>query len=130
MKSILIIEGNTDILENLKEYLELEGYQIFSTNNEKTAIELATEFIPDLIICDTPRPGIDGYGVLRMLIEKDNTAQIPFIFSTTMCEKTNRLEALQLGADDYIIKPFELETMLQMAKACISSGSKRQKCIF
>ena len=130
MKSILLIENNADILENLTEYLELEGYQIFSTNNEKRGIELAMEFIPDLIICDMPRPGIDGHKVLRMLIEKDNTSQIPFIFSTTLCEITNRLEALQLGADDYIIKPFELETMLQMAKACISTGSKRQKCIF
>lgn len=130
MKSILIIEDNADILENLKEYFELEGYHIFSTNNEKRGIELAIEFIPDLIICDMPRPGIDGYEVLRMLIEKDDTSRIPFIFSTTMCEKINRLEALQLGADDYIIKPFELETMLQMAKACIRSGSKRQKSIF
>jgi CRP/FNR family transcriptional regulator, cyclic AMP receptor protein len=130
MKSILIIEDNADIRENLEEYLELEGYQTFSTNNEKRGIELAMQFIPDLIICDMPRPGIDGYGVLRMLIEKDNTAHIPFIFSTTLCELTNRLEALQLGADDYIIKPFELETILQMVKACINSGSKRQKCIF
>jgi CRP/FNR family transcriptional regulator, cyclic AMP receptor protein len=130
MKSILLIEDNTDILENLTEYLELEGYHIFSTNNGKRGIEMAMEFIPDLIICDMPEPGIDGHEVLRLLIEKDDTSRIPFIFSTTLCEKNNRSEALELGADDYIIKPFELETMLRMAKACIRSGSKRQKCIF
>ncbi len=130
MKSILIIEDNADILENLKEYFELEGYQIFSTNNGKRGIELASEYIPDLIICDMPRPGVDGHEVLRMLIENDGTSQIPFIFSTTLCGKINRSQALDLGADDYITKPFELETMLQMVKACIRLGSKRQKCIF
>jgi DNA-binding response OmpR family regulator len=128
MKSILLIEDNVDILENLTEYFELEGYHVISTNESKKGIELAMEFIPDLIICDMPKPGIDGYEVLRLLIRTSDTSEIPFIFSTTLCEANNRSDALELGADDYIIKPFELESMLVMAKACILSGSKRQRC--
>ena len=128
VKSILLIEHNFNILENLIEYFEMEGYYIFSTNNGKKGIELAREFIPDLIICDTPKPGIDGHEVLRLLLDKVATSEIPFIFSTTNSETIDRSTAIKLGADDYIIKPFELETMLQMAKACIKSGSKRQTC--
>ena len=129
MKSILLIEDNADILANLTEYFQLEGYHIFSTNNGKKGIEMAMQFIPDLIICDMPRPGIDGYEVLRLLISNLNIAEIPFIFSTTLCESINKSAALEFGADDYIIKPYELEDMLTMAEDCIRSGSKRQKCI-
>ena len=128
MKSILIIEDNSNILENLIEYLELEGYLILSTNNANRGIELAREFIPDLIICDTPKPGIDGHEVLRMLLTQTNTSEIPFIFCTTSSESIYRSEAMELGADDYIIKPFELETVLTTVQSCIRSGSKRQKC--
>lgn len=129
MKSILLIEDNIDILENLTEYFELEGYRIFSTNNGDRGIEMALEFMPDLIICDMPRPGIDGYKVLRLLIANLNITKIPFIFCTTLSEKINRSDALESGADDYIIKPFELDTILQMAKICIKTGSKRQKTV-
>ncbi len=127
MKSILLIENNVDILENLSEYLELEGYQVLSTNTAQRGIEMALEYMPDLIICDMPRPGIDGHEVLRILVDTLSISEIPFIFCTTMCEKNNRSDALALGADDYIIKPFELETILQMAKGCIMAGSKRQR---
>ncbi|MEO7306167.1 MAG: response regulator [Ferruginibacter sp.] len=126
MKSILLIEDNVDILENLTEYFELEGYHVISTSESKKGIELARKFIPDLIICDMPKPGIDGYEVLRLLIKTSRTSKIPFIFSTTLCEAFDRSEALEFGADEYIIKPFELENILIMAKACILSGSKRQ----
>jgi CheY-like chemotaxis protein len=113
MKSILLIEHNADILANLVEYFELEGYQIFSTNNGERGIEMALEFMPDLIICDMPSPGIDGRRVLNLLLNKSGTCEIPFIFCTTLCEKINKLEALEQGADDYIIKPFHLEQILE-----------------
>jgi DNA-binding response OmpR family regulator len=128
MKSILLIEDNADILENLQEYLELEGYQIFSTNNGTRGIELAMEFNPDLIICDMPRSGINRHGVLQLLINIPAVARIPFIFISTLSELINKTDALQFGADDYVVKPFELESMLLIAKACILSGSKRQIC--
>ena len=107
----------------------MEGYKVFSASNGKKGIELARQFIPDLIICDTPKPGIDGYEVLRSLLGTTDTYEIPFIFCSTLSEAINRSDALNLGADDYIVKPFELETMLQMAKACITSGTKRLKAV-
>ncbi len=125
MKTILLIEDTRDILENLTEYLEIEGYTILVANNGKKGIELATAFIPDLIICDVLMQGMDGHEVLRILLATAKTHNIPFIFSTSMSEKFDKSHALELGADDYIIKPFELETLLKMVKKWISSGSKR-----
>ena len=126
MKTILVIEDNKDIRENLTEYLEIEGYKILAADNGKKGIELAAEFMPDLIICDVLMNEMDGYEVLRSLLSASATYEIPFIFSTSMSEKVDRSEALKLGADDYITKPFDIEVLLTMAKAWIKSGSARQ----
>ena len=125
MKTILIIEDNAAILENLTEFLELEGYKTLVANNGKKGVELAKKFIPDLIICDALMPQMDGHEVLHLLLGTAKTAQIPFIFSTSMSETVDRTEALRLGADDYIIKPFEVEALLKLVKAWIKIGSKR-----
>jgi DNA-binding response OmpR family regulator len=124
MESILLIENNHNFLANLIEFLELEGYLVLSANNGKNGIELARKFIPDLIICDHPNPGVNE--VLRMLINRSSTFGIPFIFSTTLSGKKDRSEALELGADDYLIKPYELGMLLTIAKNCLKTGSKRQ----
>lgn len=91
---------------------------------------MAMEFVPDLIICDIPRPCIDGYEVLRCIISTSKISDIPFIFCTTLSKLMNRLDALALGAEDYIIKHFELEAVLGKVKAYMIAGSKRQKIIF
>jgi DNA-binding response OmpR family regulator len=119
LQTILLIEDNPDILENLTEFLEMEGYKILSANNGKRGLELAAEFIPDLIICDVLMHEMDGYEVLRLLLDTTKTHEIPFIFSTSMSEKVDRTEAMKLGAADYIVKPFELTTLLKMVQACM-----------
>lgn len=126
METILIIEDNKGIRENLIEFFELEGYNIISAIDGKSGILLAKEFIPNLIICDVLMFEMDGYEVLHQLLESPVTELIPFIFSTSMSEKVDRTEALGLGADDYIIKPFEPELLLKMARGWISSGSNRK----
>lgn len=127
MATILLIEDNIPILENLTEYFELEGYIILIADNGKKGIELAREHIPDLIICDTKMPGMNGYEVLHFILDLSKTYEIPFIFSTSNAENVDRAKALELGADDYIIKPFDPETLLKMAKTWIKSGSKRHR---
>lgn len=126
MQTILIIEDNEGIRDNLVEFFEMEGYHIISAGNGKSGVLLATEFIPDLIICDVLMYDMDGYEVLHQLLGSNITKLIPFIFSTSMSEKVDRAGALSLGADDYIIKPFELEQLLTMAKNWMSSGSIRK----
>jgi DNA-binding response OmpR family regulator len=125
MATILLIEDNIPILENLTEYFEMEGFKILIADNGKKGIELAREHVPDLIICDTNMPVMDGYEVLHLLLNLVKTYEIPFIFSTSNAEKVDRIKALELGADDYIIKPFDPEILLKMARIWIMSGSKR-----
>jgi CheY-like chemotaxis protein len=127
MQTILIIEDNEGIRDNLVEYFEMEGYNIISTGNGKSGVLLATEFIPDLIICDVLMYEMDGYEVLHQLLGSTITKLIPFIFSTSMSEKVDKAGALSLGADDYIIKPFDPEQLLKMARSWILSGSTRKR---
>ena len=122
MKTILVIEDNPDILENIIEFLEMEGYRILSA---KEGVEIARKFIPDLIICDVLMQEMDGHEVLHSLMESAKTNEIAFIFSTSMSENVDRAEALDLGADDYLVKPFELETLLSMVEIWLKSGSRR-----
>ena len=125
MKTILVIEDNPDILENIIEFLEMEGYRILSANNGKEGVEIARKFIPDLIICDVLMQEMDGHEVLHSLMESAKTNEIAFIFSTSMSENVDRAEALDLSADDYLVKPFELETLLSMVEIWLKSGSRR-----
>ena len=125
MKTILIIEDTEPILENLTEYFEMHGFKIIGARNGKIGFEFAKKLIPDLIICDVLMPEMDGYEVLDRLLHTAKTFEIPFIFSTSMSEMVNREDALKLGADDYITKPFEPELLLKMAKSWIKSGSSR-----
>jgi len=106
MKSILIIEDNEDIRENVAEILMLSDYKVFMASNGKEGIEMAQKSIPDLIICDIMMPGIDGYGVLHVLHKDPLTQNIPFIFLTSKSERSDFRSAMEMGADDYITKPF------------------------
>lgn len=123
MKTILLIEDNIDILENLIEYLELEGFKVLATNNGKEGIVLAKEHLPDLIICDVLMHGMSGHEVLSLIHNTKSTTKIPFIISTSLSEKIDREATLKLGADDYIIKPYELEDLLKMANYWIKKDN-------
>src|SRR5476651_2433091 len=106
-KKILIIEDNNDIRENVVEILELAGYQVFEANNGKKGVDLAVKNLPDIILCDIMMPELDGYGVLYMLNKNPETATIPFIFLTAKAERLDLRKGMEMGADDYLTKPFD-----------------------
>jgi CRP-like cAMP-binding protein len=107
MKKIVLIEDNKDMRENTKEILELASYKVFAAKNGKEGVELAVKESPDLIICDIMMPMLDGYGVLHMLAKKNETASIPFIFLTAKAERSDLRKGMEMGADDYVTKPFD-----------------------
>lgn len=107
MKKILLIEDNQEIRENIAEILTLANYESLEAENGKIGVELAKKEKPDLIICDIMMPQLDGYGVLHMLSKNQETAGIPFIFLTAKSEKEDFRKGMNLGADDYLIKPFD-----------------------
>ncbi|ABG58407.1 response regulator [Cytophaga hutchinsonii] len=107
MKSILVIEDNLEVRENIAEILELADYKVLTAMNGKVGVGLAKQSIPDLIICDVMMPELDGYGVLHLLSKSQETAVIPFIFLTAKTEKSDVRKGMNLGADDYLTKPFD-----------------------
>ena len=106
-KKILIIEDNDDIRESTAEILELAGYETFTADNGKIGVEQATKHHPDLILCDIMMPELDGYGVLYLLHKNPQTATIPFIFITAKSERADMRKGMEMGADDYLTKPFD-----------------------
>ncbi|MFZ9718591.1 MAG: response regulator [Chitinophagaceae bacterium] len=106
MKTILLIEDNNDIRENTAEILELANYSVLTAENGKLGLALALEHKPDMIICDIMMPVLDGYGVLHVLQKNEALQQIPFIFLSAKSERSDLRKGMELGADDYITKPF------------------------
>ncbi len=107
MKKILVIEDNTEVRENIAEILELSNYKVFTAEDGKKGVELALNEKPDLIVCDIMMPVLDGYGVLHLLNKHVETYGIPFIFLTAKSEKSDLRKGMEMGADDYITKPFD-----------------------
>lgn len=107
MKTILVIDDNTDIRENTAEILEMSGYRTVTAENGKKGVELALKEKPDLIVCDIMMPELDGYGVLHLLRRNPETLYIPFIFLTAKTDRTDLRKGMEMGADDYITKPFD-----------------------
>lgn len=125
MKTILVIEDNEVIRENVEEILTLSDYKVLTAKNGKEGVEVAQSSQPDLIICDIMMPGIDGYGVLHVLHKDPKTVNIPFIFLTSKSERSDFRAAMEMGADDYITKPFAGNELLN----AIESRLKKQEII-
>ncbi len=106
MKKILLIEDNESVRNNTAEILELSNYKVEVAENGKTGIAKAIAFKPDLIICDIMMPELDGYGVLHALHKNESVKHTPFIFLTAKTEHSDFRKGMELGADDYIVKPF------------------------
>ena len=117
MKKVLIIEDDQIMRENTAEILELSQFEVSTAKNGKEGCKLAQKILPDLIICDIMMPELDGYGVIHILSKDPLTAAIPFIFLTAKAEKSDMRKGMELGADDYLTKPFEDTDLLNAIEA-------------
>jgi CRP-like cAMP-binding protein/DNA-binding NarL/FixJ family response regulator len=127
MKQILLIEDNAEIRENTAEILELAGYKVATAENGKIGIEQAIEIKPNLIICDIMMPVLDGYGVLHVLQKNDELRHIPFIFLSAKSERTDMRRGMEMGADDYITKPFTETELLSAIESRLKKAELLQK---
>jgi CRP-like cAMP-binding protein/CheY-like chemotaxis protein len=107
MKKILLIEDNDDVRENTAEILALAQYNVFTAINGKEGVEIALKEKPDIIVCDIMMPILDGYGVLHLLSKNEGTSHIPFIFLTAKADQMDFRKGMEMGADDYVTKPFD-----------------------
>jgi len=123
---ILIIEDDLDVAEMLNAYFRVQGYEVFTVNWGEDGVRSSQTVNPDLVILDIRLPDIDGYEVARRLRGDRRTADIPIIFLTEKRDRSDRLQGLELGADDYITKPFdvqELRLRVRNALKRVSQGS-------
>lgn len=116
MSKILIIEDEDDIRDIIIQLLTAHNYQVIDAKDGETGIKLAIAHHPDLIICDIMMPGVDGYEVLRQLHNHPSTQMIPFIFLTAKATKEDIRQGMELGADDYLSKPFTRSELLGAVK--------------
>ncbi|MDX1602784.1 MAG: response regulator [Salinimicrobium sediminis] len=112
MKKVLIIEDDTVVRENTAELLELADYDVITAPNGKSGLAIAKKELPNIIVCDIMMPEMDGYGVLQGLAEDPKTQQIPFIFLSAKTEHKDIRKGMDLGADDYLTKPFEEDELI------------------
>lgn len=112
MKKILVIEDTQNVRENICEILESENYEVFAAENGESGVEMSKNVQPDLVLCDIMMPGIDGYQVLAEMRKEVITSTVPFIFLTAKNTRENQRLGMELGADDYITKPFTIEDLL------------------
>lgn len=117
MNSILVIDDNPGIRDNIAEILELAGYKTYTAENGKQGVDMAIQFKPTVIVCDIMMPQLDGYGVLHLVRKNPETLNIPFIFLTAKTERSDFRKGMEMGADDYITKPFDDIELLNAIEA-------------
>ncbi|MEY3236266.1 MAG: hypothetical protein RI883_367 [Bacteroidota bacterium] len=122
MKKVLLIEDNPEVRETTQEILELADFFVTTAENGKEGVRVAKTNKPDIIICDIMMPELDGYGVLQILSRNPETSTIPFIFLTAKADKSDFRKGMNLGADDYLTKPFEELELIQTIEARLAKS--------
>lgn len=126
MTTILIIEDDTGMRENLRDILRLEGFQAHEAADGRAGIARAGELRPDLILCDVSMPGADGHQVLAALKGNPATAGIPFVFLTARSDQADIRRGMNLGADDYLGKPVEIDDLLAAVRARLQRAAEHR----
>jgi len=121
---ILIVEDDLDVADMLNAYFRVQGYEVFTVNWGEDGLRAATTAQPDLIILDIRLPDIDGYEVARRLRSDRKTNTIPIIFLTEKRDRADRLHGLELGADDYITKPFDVQELRLRVRNALRRASQ------
>jgi len=127
MKRILIIEDEIDLLETTFDFLTVAGFDPHTAKDGAEGVQMALNILPDLIICDIAMPKMDGYEVYKALQENTLTSSIPFIFLTAKATMNDLRTGMQLGADDYITKPYSFDDLLLSIHARIKKSEKKNR---
>ncbi len=117
MTKILVIEDEESVRENILEILGYEGFEVLGAANGREGVEAAEKFLPDLIVCDIAMPEMDGYSVLLAVRQMASLAAVPFIFLTARTDRSFMRHGMELGADDYLTKPFSSAELLAAIEA-------------
>ena len=126
-ETILIVEDEKDIAKMLEYNLKKEGFKTFSVHDGEDALDYAQSKYPDLVILDLMLPGIDGLEVCKTLKKESKTAGIPVIMLTAKSQESDKVVGLELGADDYMTKPFSPRELIARIKAVLRRTNEKNK---
>jgi len=125
MATLLIIEDEAPIRANLRQLLQLEGHTVVEAENGESGVIMARKQRPDLVLCDILMPGMDGYAVLAALRENAETRALPFIFLTASANRSERSQAIERGADEYLVKPVRIAEVLDAIERVLQKKKGR-----
>ncbi len=126
MNTILLIEDDKTLRENTSDFLSEEGFRVLTAEDGLIGVQLAIKHLPDLILCDISMPNMNGYDFYKTIQQINATSTIPLVFLTARTEKEDVRAGMQLGADDYITKPFDFSELLKVVKIRLA---KQQRII-
>jgi len=124
MKKILVVEDNADVREEILAILRFEGFEVRDADNGRRGLELMKEWTPDIVVCDLMMPDMDGYAMLEALRADPQSRAIPFLCLTARAERRDMRKAMELGADDYLTKPFTAEELLAALGAATARAAR------
>jgi DNA-binding response OmpR family regulator len=126
MKRILLIEDNHSLREEIINVLELEGFDVVFAENGRIGLERLKEGLPDVVLCDLMMPDMDGYETIQAIRSNPATQTLPVILLTARDDEQCKTRGAELGADDYVTKPFKIPDLLRALEA-ISKKRRRER---
>jgi DNA-binding NarL/FixJ family response regulator len=123
-KKLLLVDDDPNLVLLVRDYLEFRGYEVVSASNGREALETLENNIPDMIICDVMMPDIDGYTFVATLRKRQDIGWIPVLFLSAKGQSQDRIKGLNLGADVYMVKPFEPEELVAQVESSLSQAGR------
>jgi DNA-binding NarL/FixJ family response regulator len=123
-KRLLLIDDDPNLIMLVQDYLEFRGYEVLTAENGRQGLELLTNTLPDLIICDVMMPELDGYSFVKQVREDPRTNLIPVLFLSAKGQSQDKVKGLTTGADVYMIKPFEPEELVAQVESSLRQANR------
>ncbi len=123
-KQLLLIDDDPNLILLVKDYLEFQGYEVTTADNGKEALEILQDKIPNLMICDIMMPEMDGYELVKQIRQDSQLSLIPVIFLSAKGQTTDRVKGLNMGADVYLVKPFEPEELVAQVESSLKQVNR------
>ncbi|WP_071518525.1 response regulator transcription factor [Geitlerinema sp. PCC 9228] len=123
-KELLLVDDDPNLILLVKDYLEFRGYKVITAENGREALEVLETQVPDLIVCDIMMPEMDGYALVKHIRENPRTSWIPVLFLSAKGQSQDRVKGLNMGADVYMVKPFEPEELVAQVESSLKQASR------
>jgi DNA-binding NarL/FixJ family response regulator len=123
-KRLLLIDDDPNLILLVRDYLEFRGYEVLTADNGKEALDLLAQNLPDMIVCDIMMPEMDGYALIENIRKNPRTSWIPVLFLSARGQSQDRIKGLNLGADVYMVKPFEPEELVAQVESSLKQTNR------